>query len=159
MAAAWCLPPARPLANSMAEMFTMQRYMQPEDLKKHNLNHFDSWAATFGEPVTAMELSPDGAGYRINTRFARFVNVPELMQIFRQTADVQTAQMLNLKRPILEGEKPAIRNAPASTELKKFVEGLAKRAEALKNGRVDPCQWTTCSKSPPKAARPRWICV
>jgi N12 class adenine-specific DNA methylase len=127
-----------PIANSMAEMFTMQRYMQPEDLKKHNLNHFDSWAATFGEPVTAMELSPDGAGYRINTRFARFVNVPELMQIFRQTADVQTAQMLNLKRPKLEGEKPAIRNAPASPELKKFVEGLAKRAEALKTGRVDP---------------------
>ena len=127
-----------PIANSMAEMFTMQRYLQPEDLKKHNLNHFDSWAATFGEPVTAMELSPDGAGYRINTRFARFVNVPELMQIFRQTADVQTAQMLNLKRPKLEGEKPAIRNAPASPELKKFVEGLAKRAEALKTGRVDP---------------------
>ena len=103
-----------PIANSMAEMFTMQRYLQPDDLKKHNLNHFDSWAATFGEPVTAMELSPDGAGYRLNTRFARFINVPELMQIFRQTADVQTAQMLNLPRPKLEGEKPAIRNAPAS---------------------------------------------
>ncbi len=127
-----------PIANSMAEMFTMQRYLQPDDLKKHNLHHFDGWAATFGEPVTAMELSPDGAGYRINTRFARFVNVPELMQIFRQMADVQTAQMLNLKRPKLEGEKPAIRNAPASVELKEFVEGLAKRAEALKNGRVDP---------------------
>jgi N12 class adenine-specific DNA methylase len=65
-----------PIANSMAEMFTMQRYLQPDDLKSHNLHHFDSWAATFGEPVTAMELSPDGAGYRINTRFARFVNVP-----------------------------------------------------------------------------------
>ena len=127
-----------PIANSMAEMFTMQRYLQPQALQKHNLHHFDGWAATFGEPVTAMELSPDGAGYRINTRFARFVNVPELMQIFRQTADVQTAQMLNLKRPKLEGEKPAIRNAPASPELKKFVEGLAKRAEALKTGRVDP---------------------
>jgi hypothetical protein len=127
-----------PIANSMAEMFTMQRYLQPEDLKKHNLSHFDSWAATFGEPVTAMELSPDGAGYRLNTRFARFINVPELMQIFRQSADVQTAQMLNLKRPKLEGEKPAIRNAPASAELKEFVEGLAKRAEALKRGRIDP---------------------
>ncbi len=127
-----------PIANSMAEMFTMQRYLQPEDLKKHNLNHFDSWAATFGEPVTAMELAPDGAGYRLNTRFARFINVPELMQIFRQSADMQTAQMLNLARPKLEGEKPAIRNAPASPELKKFVEGLARRAEALKRGRVDP---------------------
>src|SRR5208337_2300732 len=127
-----------PIANSMAEMFTMQRYLQPADLKKHNLGHFDSWAATFGEPVTAMELAPDGAGYRLNTRFARFINVPELMQIFRQTADVQTAQMLNLPRPKLEGEKPAIRNAPASAELKEFVEGLAKRAEALKRGRIDP---------------------
>jgi N12 class adenine-specific DNA methylase len=127
-----------PIANSMAEMFTMQRYLQPDDLKKHNLHHFDGWAATFGEPVTAMELSPDGAGYRLNTRFARFINVPELMQIFRQAADVQTAQMLNLPRPKLEGEKPAIRNAPASAELKEFVEGLAKRAEALKRGRIDP---------------------
>jgi len=127
-----------PIANSMAEMFTMQRYLQPDDLKSHNLHHFDSWAATFGEPVTAMELSPDGAGYRINTRFAKFVNVPELMQTFRQMADVQTAQMLNLKRPQLEGERPAIRNAPASEELKKFVEGLARRAEVLRTGRVDP---------------------
>ncbi len=127
-----------PIANSMAEMFTMQRYLQPQALQKHNLHHFDGWAATFGEPVTAMELSPDGAGYRLNTRFARFVNVPELMQIFRQSADVQTAQMLNLPRPKLEGEKPAIRHAPASPELKEFVESLAKRAEALKSGRVDP---------------------
>jgi len=127
-----------PIANSMAEMFTMQRYLQPGDLKKHNLHHFDSWAATFGEPVTAMELSPDGAGYRLNTRFARFINVPELMQIFRQMADVQTAQMLKLPCPKLEGEKLAIRNAPASAELKEFVEGLARRAEALKHGRVDP---------------------
>lgn len=127
-----------PIANSMAEMFTMQRYLQPEDLKKHNLHHFDSWAATFGEPVTAMELSPDGAGYRLNTRFARFINVPELMQMFRQSADVQTAAMLNLPRPKLEGEKPAIRNAPATEELKEFVQSLAARAERLKNGRVDP---------------------
>jgi N12 class adenine-specific DNA methylase/phospholipid N-methyltransferase len=127
-----------PIANSMAEMFTMQRYLQPEDLKKHNLHHFDSWAATFGEPVTAMELSPDSAGYRLNTRFARFINVPELMQMFRQSADVQTAAMLNLPRPKLEGEKPAIRNAPATEELKEFVQSLAARAERLKNGRVDP---------------------
>ncbi|MEI6083700.1 MAG: DEAD/DEAH box helicase [Verrucomicrobiota bacterium] len=127
-----------PIANSMAEMFTMQRYLQPDDLKKHNLHHFDSWAATFGEPVTAMELSPDGAGYRLNTRFARFINVPELMQIFRQAADVQTAAMLNLPRPAVEGEKPSIRHAPATPELKAFVQELAKRAERLKTGRVDP---------------------
>jgi N12 class adenine-specific DNA methylase len=127
-----------PISNSMAEMFTMQRFLQPDDLRKHNLHHFDSWAATFGEPVTAMELSPDGSGYRLNTRFARFINVPELMQLFRQMADVQTAPMLNLPRPKLDGEKPAIRNAPASPKLKKFVENLAERAEALKSGRVDP---------------------
>jgi N12 class adenine-specific DNA methylase len=127
-----------PIANSMAEMFTMQRYLQPEALKQHHLHHFDSWAATFGEPVTAMELSPDGAGYRLNTRFARFINVPELMQMFRQSADVQTAAMLNLPRPKLDGEKPMIRNASATEELKEFVQSLAARAEKLKGGRIDP---------------------
>jgi N12 class adenine-specific DNA methylase len=129
-----------PIANSMAEMFTMQRYLQADQLTKHNLLHFDSWAATFGEPVTAMELSPDGSGYRLNTRFARFINVPELMQMFRQSADVQTAAMLNLPRPKLEGEKPAIRNAPATPELKAFVQELAARADRLKTGRVDPSE-------------------
>ena len=94
-----------PIANSMAEMFTMQRYLQPDDLKKHNLHHFDSWAATFGEPVTAMELSPDGAGYRLNTRFARFINVPELMQMFRQSADVQTAADAESAAPETGGRK------------------------------------------------------
>src|SRR5579862_3799704 len=87
-----------------------------------------------------MELSPDGAGYRLNTRFARFINVPELMQMFRQSADVQTAAMLNLPRPKLEGEKPAICNAPATTELKAFVQELAARADRLKGGRVDPSE-------------------
>ena len=129
-----------PIANSMAEMFTMQRYLQADQLKRHNLHHFDSWAATFGEPVTAMELSPDGAGYRLNTRFARFINVPELMQMFRQSADVQTAAMLNLPRPKLEGEKPTIRNAPATPGLKAFVQELAARADRLKTRRVDPSE-------------------
>jgi hypothetical protein len=87
-----------------------------------------------------MELSPDGAGYRLNTRFARFINVPELMQIFRQSADVQTAAMLNLPRPKLDGEKPTVRNAPATPELKAFVQELAKRAERLKTNRVDPSE-------------------
>jgi N12 class adenine-specific DNA methylase/adenine-specific DNA methylase len=127
-----------PIANSMAEMFTMQRYLQSDELKKHSLNHFDSWAATFGEPVTAMELSPDGAGYRLNTRFARFINVPELMQMFRQAADVQTAAMLTLPRPKLENEKPTIRNAPTTPELKEYVQALAARAERLRTARVDP---------------------
>jgi N12 class adenine-specific DNA methylase len=129
-----------PIANSMAEMFTMQRYLQPDDLQKHKLHHFDGWAATFGEPVTAMELAPDGAGYRLNTRFARFINVPELMQMFRQMADVQTAQMLNLARPKLEGEKPAIRSAAATPQLKKFVQSLVERVEKMRTGRVDPSE-------------------
>jgi N12 class adenine-specific DNA methylase len=129
-----------PIANSMAEMFTMQRYLQPLDLQQHNLRHFDAWAATFGEPVTAMELSPDGSGYRLNTRFARFINVPELMQLFRQMADVQTAQMLNLARPKLDGEKAAVRSAPATSALKKFVESLVERAHRLKTERVDPSE-------------------
>ncbi len=129
-----------PIANSMAEMFTMQRYLQPDDLQKHGLHHFDGWAATFGEPVTAMELAPDGAGYRLNTRFARFINVPELMQMFRQTADVQIAAMLNLARPKLDGDKPAIRSAPATPQLKRFVQSLVERVEKMKTGRVDPSE-------------------
>ena len=122
-----------PIANSMAEMFTMQRYLQPDDLKKHNLHHFDSWAATFGEPVTAMELAPDGAGYRLNTRFARFINVPELMQIFRQIGGRADRADAQSPRPKLEGEKPAIRNAPASPELKKFVEVAGRARRGVEN--------------------------
>src|SRR5437667_8984375 len=94
-----------PIANSVAEMYTMQRYLQMAALKKQALHHFDSWAATFGEPVTAMELAPDGAGYRLNTRFARFINVPELMQQFCQVADIQTAGMLKLPVPEIANGK------------------------------------------------------
>ncbi len=129
-----------PIANSVAEMFTMQRYLQMGALRKQRLHHFDSWAATFGEPVTAMELAPDGAGYRLNTRFARFVNVPELMQQFCQVADIQTAENLKLPVPEIHTGKPIIVRAPASRELKEIVAGLAKRAEALRNGRVDPSE-------------------
>lgn len=127
-----------PIANSVAEMFTMQRYLQMSSLKALNLDHFDSWAATFGEPVTAMELAPDGSGYRLNTRFARFINVPELMQQFRQVADIQTQKMLHLPVPEMRGGKPAVVGAPCSPELAKIVESLVERAEALKTGHVDP---------------------
>jgi N12 class adenine-specific DNA methylase/adenine-specific DNA methylase len=127
-----------PIANSMAEMYTMQRYLQMSELRGHRLHHFDRWAATFGEPVTAMELAPDGAGYRLNTRFARFINVPELMQQFRQVADIQTAKMLNLPVPALENEKPTICNAPATPELKRFVEELVERADRIKTRQVHP---------------------
>jgi N12 class adenine-specific DNA methylase len=127
-----------PIANSVAEMYTMQRYLQMPALRKQGLHHFDSWAATFGEPVTAMELAPDGAGYRLNTRFARFINVPELMQVFCQVADIQTADTLKLPVPELATGKPIIVRAPTTPELKKIVNGLVKRADAIRTGRVRP---------------------
>jgi len=127
-----------PIANSVAEMFTMQRYLQMTALKALQVDHFDSWAATFGEPVSAMELSPDGAGYRLNTRFARFINVPELMQQFRQVADIQTQKMLKLPVPELRTGKPIVVSAPCSPQLKAIVQSLVARAEALRNGRIDP---------------------
>ncbi len=127
-----------PVTNTMAELFTMQRFLQMDGLRRQRLQHFDSWAATFGEPVTAMELAPDGAGYRLNTRFARFVNVPELMQQFRQIADIQTAAMLKLPVPALDGGKARIVSAPSTPELKAVVAALAKRAERLKTSHVDP---------------------
>ena len=127
-----------PVTNTMAEMFTMQRYLQMDVLRHQSLQHFDAWAGTFGETVTAMELAPDGAGYRLHTRFARFVNVPELMQMFRSMADVQTADMLKLPIPALDGGKARIVRAPTTPELKAFVASLARRAEKLKREKVDP---------------------
>jgi N12 class adenine-specific DNA methylase len=127
-----------PISNTMAEMFTMQRYLQMDTLRRNSLQHFDSWAGTFGETVTSMELSPDGSGYRLQSRFARFVNVPELMQQFRQVADVQTGEMLNLPVPKLDQGRPITLSAPSSPELKRFVDQLVKRTEEIKSGRVDP---------------------
>ncbi len=127
-----------PIANSVAEMYTMQRYLQTPALKAQKIDHFDSWAATFGEPVTAMELSPDGSGYRLHTRFARFINVPELMQQFRQVADIQTQKMLKLPIPEIKTGKAIVLSAPCSPQLKAIVQDLVERAEALRTGRVDP---------------------
>ncbi|MBV9010138.1 MAG: DEAD/DEAH box helicase family protein [Verrucomicrobia bacterium] len=127
-----------PISNTMAEMFTMQRYLQMDTLRRNSLQHFDSWAGTFGETVTSMELRPDGSGYRLQSRFARFVNVPELMQQFRQVADVQTAEMLKLPVPKLEQGRTITVSAPSSPELQRFVEELVKRTEKIKSGRVDP---------------------
>jgi hypothetical protein len=127
-----------PIANSVAEMFTMQRFLQMPTLKAQNVAHFDAWAATFGEPVTAMELAPDGSGYRLHARFCRFVNVPELMQMFRQVADIQTQAVLKLPVPDLRGGKPTVISAPCSPELKQIVQSLVERAEALRTGHVDP---------------------
>ena len=127
-----------PISNTMAEMFTMQRYLQMSTLRRNSLQHFDSWAGTFGETVTSMELSPDGSGYRLQSRFARFVNVPELMQQFRQVADVQTAEMLKLPVPKLDQGRPITVSAPSSPELKRYVDELVKRTEKIKSGRIDP---------------------
>jgi len=127
-----------PISNTMAEMFTMQRYLQMDALRRNSLQHFDSWAGTFGETVTSMELSPDGSGYRLQSRFARFVNVPELIQQFRQVADVQTGEMLKLPVPKLEQGRAITISAPSSPELKRFVDQLVKRTEKIKSGRVDP---------------------
>ncbi len=127
-----------PISNTMAEMFTMQRYLQMTTLRRNQLQHFDSWAGTFGETVTAMELCPDGSGYRLQSRFARFVNVPELMQQFRQVADVQTADMLKLPVPKMEQGRPITVSAPTTPELKRFVDQLVKRTEKIKSGKVDP---------------------
>jgi N12 class adenine-specific DNA methylase len=127
-----------PISNTMAEMFTAQRYLAPEMLKACGVEHFDAWAANFGEAVTSLELAPDGSGYRMHTRFAKFVNLPELLSMFRSFADVQTADMLKLPRPDVAGGKPHIVSAPASPELKAFVQTLVDRAQRLRSGGVDP---------------------
>ena len=95
-----------PISNTMAEMYTMLRYLAPDLLKERGVEHFDAWAANFAEAVTALELAPDGSGYRMHTRFAKFINLPELLSMFRTFADVQTADMLNLPRPALAGGRP-----------------------------------------------------
>ena len=91
-----------PVSNSMVELYTMQRYLQYKTLEKNGLQHFDAWASTFGETVTAMELAPEGTGYRMKTRFAKFFNLPELISMFKETADIQTADMLKLPVPEVE---------------------------------------------------------
>ena len=127
-----------PISNTLAEMYTMQRYLAPEMLSERGVNHFDPWAANFAEAVTSLELAPDGSGYRMHTRFAKFINLPELLTMFRTVADVQTADMLNLPRPELENGRPSVVAAPASPELKAFIRTLTERAEKLKKERVDP---------------------
>lgn len=129
---------ATPVANTMAEIHTMMRYLQPNRLRELGLEQFDAWAATFGESVTALEIAPDGSGYRMHTRFARFINVPELMAIFGEVADIRTAQMLNLPVPKLRGGKPRTIACPASPALKAFVQALVKRAEAVRGGTAPP---------------------
>ena len=127
-----------PISNTMAEMYTMQRYLQPEVLKKYGLENFDDWASTFGEVTSNFELAPDGSGYRVKQRFNKFYNVPELMALFRQVADIQTAEMLNLPTPKLKNNEPIIIKSEASSELKEYVESLVERSEKIKQGQVNP---------------------
>jgi hypothetical protein len=122
----------------MAEIHTMQRYLQPARLAELALQQFDAWAATFGEAVTALEIAPDGSGYRMHTRFARFINVPELMSIFGEVADIQTAEMLKLPVPKLRGGKARIVACPPSLQLKAYVQTLTARSMAIHSGRVAP---------------------
>lgn len=127
-----------PVSNSMAELYTMQRYLQPETLKKLGLENFDDWASSFGEVVASFELAPDGSGYRIKNRFSKFYNIPELMNIFREVADIQTPEMLNLKRPKLKNGQHTIVVSEPSEQLKEYIAKIAKRSEKIKNGQVNP---------------------
>jgi N12 class adenine-specific DNA methylase len=127
-----------PISNTMVELFTLQRFLDPKGLADRGLEHFDAWAATFGEVIDTMEISPDGASLRPRSRFARFTNLPELQQMFRAFSDVQTADMLDLPRPSLEGGKPIIVASPMSEEQHELQEQLVKRYERLRSQKVDP---------------------
>ena len=127
-----------PISNTMVEMYTMQRFLDPEGLKSRGIEHFDAWAATFGEVVDTMEITPDGAGLRPRSRFARFTNLPELQQMFRAFSDVQTAEMLNLPRPRLQGDKPIIVACPMSEEQHELQQKLVERYERLRSQKIDP---------------------
>ena len=126
-----------PISNSMVEMYSVQRYLQYDTLARNGLQHFDSWASTFGETVTALELSPEGTNYRAKTRFAKFYNLPELMQMFREVADIQTADMLKLPVPKVNYHNIKTKPSEIQTEM---VAGLAKRAEKVRARLVKPQQ-------------------
>ena len=123
-----------PISNSMTEMYTMQRYLQYGTLQKNGLQHFDAWASTFGETVTTIELAPEGTGYRAKTRFAKFYNLPELINMFREIADVQTGDMLKLPVPDVQYHNEVIKPSEFQKEM---VKSFADRAERVRNGMVD----------------------
>ena len=123
-----------PISNSMVELYTIQRYLQYSTLVKNGLQHFDAWASTFGETITAVELTPEGTGYRAKTRFAKFYNLPELMAMFKEVADIKTADMLNL--PVPEAKYHNIAVKPSEMQ-KEMVASLAERAEQVRGGGVD----------------------
>lgn len=123
-----------PISNSMVELYTIQRYLQYRTLQEHELQHFDAWASMFGETVTAVELTPEGTGYRAKTRFAKFNNLPELMAMFKQVADIKTADMLNLPVPEVEYHNIAVKPSQVQKEM---VISLGERAEKIRGGGVD----------------------
>jgi N12 class adenine-specific DNA methylase len=127
-----------PISNTMVEMFTMSRFLDPEGLRSRGIEHFDAWAACFGEIIDTMEISPDGASLRPRSRFARFVNLPELQQMFRAFSDVQTAEMLDLPRPAIEGGKAKVIASPMSDEQSSLQAELVARYEKLRTQKVDP---------------------
>ena len=127
-----------PISNTMVEMYTVQRFLAPAGLAARGIEHFDAWAATFGEVVEQMEIAPDGGSLRPRTRFAKFTNLPELQQMFRSFADVQTAEMLDLPRPTLRGGKPAVVVCPMSEEQRAMQAKLVERYERIRSERVDP---------------------
>ncbi len=127
-----------PVANTVAELYTFMRYLAQDLLDQHGLSVFDDWAATFGETVTCLELAPEGQHYRINTRFSRFTNIPEMMSLTATFADIKTHEKLNLDRPAIHGGKPEIVIIPPTEALRTFVDQLGSRAEAVRSGRVDP---------------------
>lgn len=124
-----------PVSNSMVELYTMMRYLQFDTLEQNGHRHFDAWAADFGEKVTAMELKPEGSGFRSKTRFAKFYNLPELISIWKEAADIQTADMLNL--PVPKAEYITVTTEPSGFQ-KEMVEELGERAESVRGGQVDP---------------------
>ena len=123
-----------PISNSMVELYTIQRYLQYNTLVKNNLQHFDAWASTFGETITAVELTPEGTGYRAKTRFAKFYNLPELMAMFKEVADIKTADMLDLPVPQAHYHNVAVKPSEMQKEM---VASLAERAEKVRGGNVD----------------------
>ena len=124
-----------PISNSMVELYTIQRYLQYRTLQEMGLIHFDDWASNFGETITAIELSPEGSGFRSKTRFAKFYNLPELMSVFKQVADIQTADMLHLPVPKANFHTEVIKPSEIQQEM---IKGLAERAEKIRGGGVDP---------------------
>lgn len=129
-----------PISNAMPELFTMQRYLQMATLEKTGLKHFDAWAATFGETISSIEVDKTGRGFRTKQRFARFFNVPELMTMFRNFADVITSDMLNIERPELEGGKPITISVNPSPELEAYIDTLIERSQAISSGAVNPSE-------------------